>query len=88
MTLSPRQTWIAQIISLLLPGSGQFLLGRRWRGLTICLTALILAFMVNWGLENFQIGQVVLGGITTSWLWLPLGLFWIWNVLDVYRLAA
>ena len=75
---------IPTIASLVVPGSGQFLLGRRWKGLVILLTTAILAFIVNWGLVNLNIGQVNLGSTVTSWLWAPLVLFWVWNVLDAY----
>jgi len=47
----------------------------------------LLAYLINWGLINFKIGQVAWGGGVTSWLWLVWALFWVWNVLDSYRLA-
>ena len=75
------------LFSLIVPGSGQFVLKQRWRGLVIFLTAAILAFVVNWAFVNFKIGQVKLGGTVTSWLWLVLVLFWAWNSLDAHRLA-
>ncbi len=68
--------------SLIIPGFGQFLSKKPTRGLLIFLTTLILAFLVNWSLVHQNIGKTVLGGWTTSWLWVPLILFWIWNVLD------
>jgi phosphonate transport system permease protein len=71
--------------SLVIPGSGQFLLKRRWRGLIIFLMAIILGYLVNWSLERQQIGQLELGGLTTTWLWLPFLLYWVWNVLDARR---
>lgn len=73
--------------SLVIPGSGQFLLGRRGRGIVIFLTAAINAFIVSWTLVNMQIGQVRLGGLATSWLWLPFVLFWAWNVWDAYQVS-
>jgi phosphonate transport system permease protein len=42
----------------------------------------VLAFLVYWSFAHQNIGKVALGGWNTSWLWLPLVLFWIWNVLD------
>src|ERR1035437_9195997 len=75
------------ITSMVVPGSGQFLLGHRWKGLVILLTTAILTFLVNWALVNLNIGQVSLGSSVTSWLWIPLILFWVWNVLDTHSTA-
>ena len=79
----PAPAWL---FSLLIPGSGQFWLKKQWRGLTILFTVCVLAFMVNWALVTYNIGQISLGGLTTSWLWLPYFLFWAWNILDAWRL--
>ena len=76
------------IFSLILPGLGQFLLKKRERGLFIFLTTLVLAFLIPWMLEHQGIGKIDLAGITTSWLWLPFGLFWVWNVFDAHALNA
>src|SRR5512133_253365 len=73
---------LVPVLSLIIPGSGQFVLGRRWRGVSIFLVAAILGFLVNWALTTAKIGQVTLGSAVTSWLWLPFVLFWVWNVLD------
>jgi len=78
----------AWLLSLLLPGLGQFRLKSHWRGLTILFTAIILGFMVSWALDTFNIGQVSAAGLTTSWLWLPFLCFWAWNVLDARRISA
>jgi len=76
------------ILSLLIPGSAQFLLKRRWRGLLIFLFAPVLAFLVNWAFTKFKIGLLDFGSAgTTSWLWIPVILFWLWNVWDARRLA-
>ena len=48
----------------------------------IFLTTAVLAYLINWSLVHQNIGKVTLGGMITSWLWLPLALFWAWNVLD------
>lgn len=72
--------------SLLIPGLGQFLAGRRGRGYLIFGTAAVLGLLINWALTNQKIGQLTLGSLTTSWLWLPLALFWVWNVLDAWAL--
>jgi phosphonate transport system permease protein len=76
------------LASLILPGLGQFLLGRRGRGLMILLTGAVLGLLVWWALVSQKVGSVSLGALTTSWLWLPLAMFWAWNVLDARRLAA
>jgi phosphonate transport system permease protein len=72
----------ATALSLIVPGSGQFFLGSRWRGVVILVITAILAFLVNWALNTEKIGQVTIGGLVTSWLWLPFLLFWAWNVID------
>ena len=73
--------WLS-FASLILPGLGQFLGGRRGRGLLVFLAGAVPAYLINWSLVHQNIGKVTLGSITTSWLWLPLAGFWIWNVFD------
>jgi len=84
-TLNPRRPALA---SLIVPGAGQFWLGHRWRGVVIALTALLLAFLIQWALVDQMIGQAQLGGLITSWLWLPFALFWAWNVWDARHTTA
>ena len=74
--------------SLILPGLGQFLLKKRQRGFVIFFVVLISAFLVNWSLVHQNIGKITLGEFTTSWLWLPLILFWIWNIMDARALSS
>ncbi|MBI1794272.1 MAG: phosphonate ABC transporter, permease protein PhnE [Chloroflexi bacterium] len=74
--------------SLILPGLGQVLLKKRGRGLMIFLATAVLAFLINWSFVHQNIAKVTLGGMATSWLWLALILFWVWNVLDVSALRA
>ncbi|MBI4789400.1 MAG: phosphonate ABC transporter, permease protein PhnE [Chloroflexi bacterium] len=76
------------ILSLVIPGAGQIYLKQTWRGISILLTTIILAALVNWGLDNGKIGLITLGTFETSWLWIPLALFVLWNVLDAQRLAT
>lgn len=78
---------VASTLSLFIPGAGQFYLGKRVRGAGVLGTLFALAFLINWALSNFETGQVTVGGVTTSWLWFVLALFWAWNILDAYRLA-
>lgn len=54
----------------------------------IFLTTAVLAFLINWSFVHQNIAKVTLGGMATSWLWLALILFWVWNVLDVSALRA
>ena len=68
--------------SLIVPGLGQFLQKRRERGILIFLTTLTLTLLIQWSFGHQAVGKVNPGGVTTSWLWLPLILFWVWNVLD------
>jgi phosphonate ABC transporter permease subunit PhnE len=79
-TISPT---LVVISSAIVPGLGQFLIKKISRSVVIFLTTGLLAFLINWSLVHQNIGKVVIGGITTSWLWLPFILFWAWNVLDV-----
>ncbi len=74
--------------SLILPGLGQFLLKKRQRGFVIFFAVLISEFLVNWSLVHQNIGKITLGEFTTSWLWLPLILFWIWNIMDARALSS
>ena len=81
---SAKRGFLPALGSLIIPGAGQFGLGRRWRGAIILLTTGILAFLVSWALAEQKIGQIQLGGWVTSWLWLPFLLFWAWNVWDAH----
>jgi len=84
----PANSGLIVFASAILPGLGQFLLGKRGRSLFIFLTTAALAFLVYWSQGNEGVGTVNIGGLTTSWLWLPLVLFWVWNVLDARASAA
>jgi phosphonate transport system permease protein len=76
------------VFSLIVPGLGQFLQKRHARGLLIFVITVILVLLVQWSLKSQDVGKVSIGDITTSWLWLPLILFWVWNVLDARAVAA
>ena len=83
----PNNAGLAALLSLIVPGLGQIYLKRPWRGAMILLTIPLIGYIINWALDNFKIGAVTVTGLTSSWLWLLLFLFWAWNVLDAYRLA-
>ena len=76
------------LVSLVVPGGGQFWRGQRWRGLIILAATVVLAFLVQWALVEHGIGQVPLRGLLTSWLWLPFALFWAWNVWDARQIGT
>jgi len=78
---------VAGLLSLIVPGAGQFYLGKRERGVLILLAALAQGYLIPWGLDNFKIAQVTAGSLQTSWLWLLFALFWGWNIYDAYRQA-
>lgn len=89
-TTSPphiRNAPLASVLSLFIPGAGHLYLGKRGRGVAILGMLFVLAFLIHWALSNFKTGLVTAGGVTTSWLWGVLVLFWAWNILDAYRLA-
>ncbi len=82
-----KSTLFAPLLSLIIPGSGQMALKKSWRGFTLLIITAVLAFLVEWGLKYYEIGKMTIGGWTTSWLWIPLILFWLWNVFDAYLLS-
>ncbi|MBA4375566.1 MAG: hypothetical protein C0401_05265 [Anaerolinea sp.] len=81
-------TIIAPLITLLFPGSGQMLLKRTWRGITLFIITIVLTCLVFWGYNTYKIAEVNIGKLGTSWLWLPIFLLWLWNVLDAYLLSV
>lgn len=79
-----RKPFPAAIMSLIIPGAGQFYLGQRWRSLLIFLCGPFLGWLVYWAQTDQKYGLI---GGSFTWLWLPFGLFWFWNVLDADRLS-
>lgn len=53
----------------------------------IFLAAAVSAFLVGWSFLTQKVGTIAIGGLTTSWLWLPVILFWLWNVWDARAIA-
>src|SRR5258708_25887649 len=82
-----KSTGLVVFASLIIPGLGQFLIRRWWRGLMIFVSTAALIYLIDWSLVHQNIAKVTLGGTVTSALWLPLFCFWIWNVSDVRALV-
>src|SRR5512142_3310500 len=80
------QPILLMLASLVVPGLGQLLLGKRTRALLIFLAAAISLYVVNWSLVQQKVAVLTLGAVSTSWLWLPLIAFWAWNVYDAQPL--
>ena len=76
---------LAGLLSLVVPGAGQFMAGKRRRGVAILVSTLSLAFLINWAFVSFTIGRLEVGATTISWLAGVLAAFWLWNVVDAYR---
>jgi phosphonate transport system permease protein len=77
-----RKLITVMLFSLLIPGSGQFFQKKYWRGVTIFLSILLLVFLIFWGLNYYSIAEIKIGSLITSWLLIPLLIFWLWNVVD------
>ncbi|HEY5983263.1 MAG TPA: phosphonate ABC transporter, permease protein PhnE [Anaerolineales bacterium] len=84
----PRPASARAYASVIVPGLGQFLAGRRGRGELIFLTTVVVGLLVNWALARQGVGKVTVGALTTTWLWLPLMLFWLWNIADSLAVTA
>ena len=75
---------LAAILSLLVPGAGQFYLRERSRAIAIFVTTLTVGAILFWAQDNFRFA---LGGITGIALWILFGMFALWNIYDAYRRA-
>lgn len=75
---------LATILSLFIPGAGQFYLRDRSRGIAIFITAIVSAVLIYWAQDNFR--MAVTGGTAIA-LWALLGCFMVWNIFDAYRRA-
>ncbi len=82
------------LLSFFLPGLGQFVQGRRARGLVLFLTTAVLAGLIFWERENFAAllcRRAFLSGLCGEkaanfpLLLIPLALFWLWTVWDALR---
>ena len=75
---------LAALLSLIIPGAGQFYSKDRSRGVAIFATTLIVGLLTYWAQDNFRVS---ITGNVASALWILLGLFALWNVWDAYRRA-
>ena len=66
--------WQAGLTSLIIPGSGQFLSGRRNRGLSLFAGVIAMAALVLW----WQVPSLLL----------PVAAIWLWNAVDAFFLAS
>ncbi len=82
-----RNSLLPVLLSLIIPGAGQFYLKQRNRGLAIFAVFLIQFLLTSWAFDNYQVGLLVISAFETNWLWIFLVVFWVWNVNDAHRLA-
>lgn len=75
---------LCAILSLLIPGAGQFYHGDRGRGIAILAATIVNSGIIYWAQDNFR---VLVTGSTVLALWGLLGGFVLWNVVDAYRRA-
>ncbi len=68
-----KRPWLAAVLSLLLPGLGQVLLGAATRGFSFMAAVVIAGGIILW--QDFQS------------LWVLLALVWVWTAWDAYGLA-
>jgi phosphonate transport system permease protein len=85
MKSSLRARVLAGVASTLVPGLGQFLTGRRARGLGLCaLTALMLG-LIGWAVtpQAAALTQIPMKGQASALAWLiVVGIVWAWNIWD------
>jgi phosphonate transport system permease protein len=86
-SVKPVNATPAALLSLVLPGLGQIWLKHVTRGILILMTIPAVAFLVNWALDNFEIGKIVVAGVMSSWLFVLVVLFWLWNIWDAYQIG-
>ena len=86
--LTTENNRIVPYLSLIVPGSGQYFQKKQFRGVVIFITTLLTLLLVIWANQNYKIGQINMLGIKTTWMWIPLLGFWIWNVFDSVNLFA
>jgi len=78
---------LLSLSSLIIPGLGQILQKKYQRGIAILVTFLFMIFIISWSLSNYAIAEITVRNIHSSWLYIPLILFWIWNILDAVAIS-
>ena len=73
-TRPERPPLLPAFMSLIVPGSGQFILGERVRGIGFLATIIVLGALIAWQ--------------GTLALLIPLVFIWLWGAWDAYRLAV
>ena len=73
--------------SAFVPGLGQIISKKLWRGIAFFVLILISAFLTDWSFIHFNIGKIQISALTTTWLWLPVAIVWLWNIFDSYFVA-
>jgi phosphonate transport system permease protein len=79
-------SFINSLFSIIIPGLGQFLQKKWWRGITIFISTILLTFLIAWAHSLYGIAKISIGNSDTSWLYAPLILFWVWNIADSVNL--
>ena len=49
------------LFSIIIPGLGQFLQKKCWRGITIFISTILLTFLIAWALALYGIAKISLG---------------------------
>lgn len=79
---------LSPLFSALIPGSGQLIQKKTWRGITILLFIFVLGFLVHWAYANYEIGKIIISAEKSfSWMWIPFAVFYLWNILDAYLIS-
>jgi TM2 domain-containing membrane protein YozV len=76
VTVGTKNSGLAAVLSLILPGLGQMYAGKIARGLVFLLVCIPLTVVI---------------AVFFFWLIIPIFLpmaFWIWNIFDAYRLCG
>lgn len=83
---------IPALASLLIPGLGQFITGRRARGLLIFGLIVLMLALVSWAATPSQSKSEVpiafRGGENNVWWLIAPAIVWLWNVWDAARAGA
>ena len=88
LTARTKNPIVPSLLSLVIPGAGQIYLSQYTRGGIISVMTVVLGYVIKWSAEGpSKVGEMELGGVTTTWVWILLAAFWAWNVYDAYQLS-